>query len=555
MFKAVLGCILAVVGTATQAQLPEVTLHSTSRLVVVDVIVSSPDGQPVTGLKQADFTVYENGKPQPIRSFEAHTPESDAAQERATPPAPPLGPDEYSNVPRTAVPGSLNIVLLDTLNTPLLDQSQARRHMLEFLKQMPRGQHMAVFTLTASRVHMIQNVTGDSAALIAAVDKLLISKSMLLKADEERAEDLTILNSIAVFDAKKAQSIADFFGTVEKIQTEERIQITLHALQSIARAVAGYPGRKNLVWISGGFPISFDPGDRYGGRYFGGISFPENFTSLVRETASLLASSQVAIYPVDARGLVTFSPPADLPRGTARAVTSINADSNLDILGVMKELADLSGGKAFYNGNDLKAAIAQSISLGSSYYTLAYAPSHPKWDGSFKKLKVDVARAKVNLMYRRGYYALSDDAVPDKAALKEDIVLSMMPINAESTAILLSATVTPNPSDGKVHVLYSVGPGQISSRDSQGHARDLQIEFVVAGWDDKGHNTGDVAHMVRIGAGSHAADEIERNGLAKKEELAVKPGTTHLRIGVIDHNTGKIGTLDVPLAPAAHGGD
>lgn len=558
MRTAVLASFVAILCVPLYAQTstPNVTIKSNPRLVAVDVVVTGADGQPVMGLTASDFTVYEDGKPQSVRSFDAYQ-SSDSIPKPASI-APAVRPNEYSNIPRSYTPGAMNVVLLDILNTQVSDQDQVRRHMLAFLKDMPPGQNLAVFTLTSHQIRMLQGVTTDSSKLIAVVDKLLAMKGILLSTDEDRTQDLAIINEIATISPNAAQGLADFLGTVEQRHVEDRIQITTQALQAIARVLAGYPGRKNLVWISGGFPISFEPGSQFGGQYAGGINAHviENYAPRLRETASLLAASHIAIYPVDARGLTPFMVSAGLPSREGRTITDTRAAANSDVLGAMDELAEVTGGKAFYNSNDLHVGITRAVTLGSTYYALTYTPSNPKWDGSFRKIKVTVARPKVQVLHRRGYYATPDNSKPEAKQLKSDMIAAMLPVSAESTALLFKATVLPPDADGKMTVTYTVGPGQITAHDAANRTRDLELEFVVAAWDTKGNSTGQLSQTLRVPGASEAASQIEQTGFTKSEKVVVMPGTTQLRIGLVDHNTGKIGTIDVPLRPAlaAQGG-
>ena len=89
----------------------------------VDVVVTDKAGNPITGLKQEDFTVFQDGKPQPVRAFEAHVLTPEARKTRIVPTLP---PNTYTNLPDSIQDQSWNIVLYDQLNTPIIDQQLAR---------------------------------------------------------------------------------------------------------------------------------------------------------------------------------------------------------------------------------------------------------------------------------------------------------------------------------------------------------------------------------------------------------------------------------------------
>jgi VWFA-related protein len=151
------------------------------RLVLLDVVVVNGKGEVVTGLQKGDFEVLEDGKPQTISTFEEH---------RGAPPAqitlPPMPPHVYTNFPLTRTADSVNVVLLDALNTPTVDQAYVRKQMIDYLKQLPPATRVAIFTL-AARLRMLQGVTTDSSELLATLNlpEALPHPSGLLQSDAE----------------------------------------------------------------------------------------------------------------------------------------------------------------------------------------------------------------------------------------------------------------------------------------------------------------------------------------------------------------------------------
>lgn len=225
----------------------------------------------------------------------------------------------------------------------------------------------------------------------------------------------------------------------------------------------------------------------------------------------------------------------------------------MDIHASMNQLAEQTGGKAFYNGNDLQKAIERSITLGTTRYTLAYTPTNSKWEGGFRQIKVSLKRKGGNLAYRRGYFAASDDSQPTDKKLKLAAETAMQPSSLGSTEVLLSATVLPPGPDGKLKVQYFVDRDQLPTRDAQNRQRALHMDFIVTAWDEQGNITGKVWQTVRIAAKSKALAQIEQAGFSKIEELSVASGTKHLRIGLMDRNTGKIGTVNIALNAQTQG--
>src|SRR5947207_9335222 len=163
-----------------------------TRLVLVDVVASDESDQPILGLKPDDFKVLEDGKPQQIRFFDPHTA---ATQEKATQVPRELPPHVYTNVPEEDPAVVRTIVLFDTLNTPTSDQAYARREMVKFLKVLPKGQSIALFTL-GRQLRMVHGFTGKADELLAAAEKIFPEHSPLVTTDTERQTNLDELVKI-----------------------------------------------------------------------------------------------------------------------------------------------------------------------------------------------------------------------------------------------------------------------------------------------------------------------------------------------------------------------
>ena len=133
------------VPAANQAALsPPAAIQVQANLVLVDVVVTS-NGAAVSGLTEDKFQILENGNPQKITVFDEHKPENPTAIVKL----PDLPPNTYCDFPQFAVTSAVNVLLLDALNTPLSDQAYVRQQMLQYLKNIPPGRRIAVFTLAS----------------------------------------------------------------------------------------------------------------------------------------------------------------------------------------------------------------------------------------------------------------------------------------------------------------------------------------------------------------------------------------------------------------------
>lgn len=418
-----LGLVLLLSGLASSPPIQSQTappedngrrvFQANARIVVLDVVVTGMKGRPVGGLHKQDFLVSEDGHRQTISYFEEHT---GAQPLQAN--LPDLPPNVFTNIPRVKPSDSVAVLLLDTLNTPLADQSNVRAQMLKYLKTLQPGRRMAIFTL-GTQLRFVQGFTDDPALLTAAINNRKngagLQVSPLLQSNTEAASNQEVVAALAEHSADAAAAMQQFLAGQSSTRSDVRIKLTLEAFQELAHYLAGIPGRKNVVWFSGAFPVVIFPNP----------ALPESFGAQrddqeeIRKTDALLASAQVAIYPVATEGVPTDSL---YSAGTdARQAQQISKpqqeeaqERNANHAG-MDEIAKDTGGAAFYNTNSLSDALARVADHGSYFYTLTYTSSNLATDGRFRKIQVKLANlAGYQLAYRRGYYA--DDAKSIQAA-------------------------------------------------------------------------------------------------------------------------------------------
>jgi VWFA-related protein len=398
-----------------QASEPTQTLHTSTQLVIVDVVVEDRNGRPVHGLTRDNFVLTEQRKPQAIRNFEEHSATSD---KKPGQPKPKLPPGVFTNYTPVAPGNTLNVLLIDSLNTPVTDQVFLRQQLLDYIKREKPGTNIAIFGL-ANRLIMLQGFTTDPAVLRTAVEHLNTRGALLLNDPAGTGiGDQTISDQIQ--DAKGPQdpavlaNLRQWEAEQASLQTQMRSELTLDAFNSLAHYLSNFPGRKNLIWFSGSFPLNIEPDTSIKDPF--GVAADSN--QELRQTANLLAAAQTAVYPVDARGLQT-EPTFDVsqsPRALARNPTTAYTQSALtfdqsqaDEHITMETMARYTGGHAFYNTNGLADAAASAIDAGSNYYTLTYTPADRNWDSGYRNIRVELAgRAAaqgMKLTYRPGYYA------------------------------------------------------------------------------------------------------------------------------------------------------
>ncbi len=226
--------------------------------MLVDVVVTDKHGQPVLGLQPSDFILTEKGKPQKISVFTA--PDQSAPK----PAAPALPPGVYSNRPEYRSPGGPpTVILLDAVNTPLQNQTEARTQMMKFaVENFKPGNEVAVLALT-SGLRILQDFTDDPEILLGVLQQAFQRYGAQKPGHtDEPAEAMRVDvtgRGVGVAAARVNSSLEAFQKEELTNVVDHRVEITLAALRALSRILGGIPGRKNVIWLSAGFPFSLLP--------------------------------------------------------------------------------------------------------------------------------------------------------------------------------------------------------------------------------------------------------------------------------------------------------
>ncbi len=572
------------------------TIQARTNLVVVDVVVTDHSGKNVHGLQQSDFALTEKGKPQQIRSFEEH-----AAPTQPPVPEPMLAlpPGVFTNYAPTPQTAALNILLLDTLNTPLKDQAFVHQQLLKFIRTAPPGNRIAIFGLTTHLI-LLQGFTSDPELLRAALDKKSIRASPILDDAANGGAVEQLSDTIGSIEASSHGAIGDTLARVQQFEAENqsfqiqlRTRYTLDAMNTLARYLSGLPGRKNLIWFSGSFPLNILPN----GDLLDPFAAMADMSEEARDTTSLLTRSQVAVYPVDARGLFN-APMYDASERGPATPQAFSAQLNkfnqqtADEHATMRFMAEQTGGRAFLNTNGLKEAVDTVITTGANFYTLSYTPTDTHWDGNYRKIGLKLqgrfAGQSLNLAYRRGYFAVdpAPAAPPARHALNSagDVVpaptspaamrAAMMRGAPDPTQVIFKARVlpatlasvpadeTPDPdtrrnSDPKLahgpwrrYIIDGVAvPSQLLTRQAPEANYIGTAEFVVHCYNRDGTLITAASTAVRLNLTAANAQRIQAAGIPFHEVISVPAkGEYFLRIGVHDLVGDRVGALEVPIS-------
>jgi VWFA-related protein len=364
------------------------------------------------------------------------------------------------------------------------------------------------------------------------------------------------------------------FGQEQAInQMDERVRLTLEQLGALARNLAGYPGRKNLIWLSEAFPDYIVPERTDIGKATtiatAQQSVIHNYQTQIDHTADLLSNAQVAVYPVDAGTLVNRDAYSSMSNtdsngnylgrsargGTRPGLGSAQAEeisraseASISAHSTMNSVADQTGGKAFYNTNNLDKAIRESMDDGSTYYTLGYYPENKNWDGRFRKIVIKVNRPGIKLHYRQGFFAVepTDPAKQDPKILAIDMGSALDINNPIATALPFQAVIIPpSPQNGnKVQINYGVDPRAIAFELKEDGKQHAAVDCGVRAYSKSGETLGTQGSTFNAALAPEQYQRVMTMIFPCNQVLELPPGEYFLRLAVRDKTNGLIGTAN-----------
>ena len=531
-------------GTNSQSANDEGKLEfrTESILVQVPVIVLDKQGKHVRGLTKEDFKVLENGKEQSVSAFE------ELASTPGALPSVALKPGQFGNLTLSdQQPRTVTIVALDTVNTPFLDQTYGRRELVKYLaNSMESGQVLALMIITSHGVKIIQGLTGDSAQLIQTLKKVSGELPALQSVDIDAQADAAT-GDIPDIPAPGGDPDAAMQTFIERgdaiyaqFQQQNAIETTMQAFLGIAWTLSGVPGRKSLIWATGGFPFNL---------YSPDIVPNGNLASLYERTMQALNQAQIAVYPVDVRGLVNTSPLGDaskagVPTNRQMMNRSWLQQSTIDSL---NEFADMTGGKAFYNTNDLATSFKRAGDDASSYYMLGYYMDSHNNKAGWRQLKVKLDKKDVEVRARKGFF-VTNVTIHAQLSKNTDMVYALTsPIEATGVPVVVQWAGSETSGDKKKVSFLAHMPANALTFDPTAPDK-VDFDFAAIAFsqkDGKEAARSGIAFSKPIPPDQLAS--VKANGVAFRNMLELPAGSYNVRFVVRDNITGKMGSVTAPL--------
>lgn len=415
-----IAALAATVAAQTSPPQQRPTFRTTTDLVEVDVVAVDRDGQPVYGLKQEDFTLFDRGKPQTVATFQevTHQHDVDVAPLDAAPAPQPPKADVASN--RTAQSDRLVVIVVDDLHIYRGRTDTARQIARAIVRDLgPQASMGILFTSGDRNIE----VTEDRAELLAAIDKMAGRRAYprpILAVDDMHGQN-----------PEPTQGIKEFYDDMNAYKTLQDAARMLGAGDDVRRKAFVLVSEGIGKDLSGIFGAMSPPGDvpQGGLAYAAGDLTATIMPSTLEYHALALVDmmdamrrANVATYAIDPRGYVSSR---DLMKECHPAV---RFDDDPCLGGRLPDwyswvrqaqhglemTAEASGGFAITNTNDFTTGLSRIIDDLDHYYLLGFYPVDPTGHG-YRRLDVKINRPGVTLRFRHGY-VVGGPAPPPKNA-------------------------------------------------------------------------------------------------------------------------------------------
>jgi VWFA-related protein len=465
-----------------------------AKLVDLNVVVVDKKGQPVDDLTASDFEVTDAGKRHPIAFFRHN---NSKVRE-----IPPLGANEFSNR-GGATASHATLVLFDLLNERFGTRGFAANQIVHEFETMEAADDLYLYLLTLDgrlyAVHGLPGMEGEARQPGGAPWTRGIKPMM----------DAAI---------RKVAGVRPF-----EIDVYARIQLTLNSLDEVAAQLSRFPGRKNVVWVTDGVPISLGPQRSY-------TDESVDFTPQLRRLSDWFDRCGVAIYPV--RQVMLGSPEA---MGAAYG-SGVGSAETLD------QLAGLTGGRPT-GAKDVGAAVRQAISDVRTSYQIGYYSPEENWDRKFHKLRVTCTRKGVHVQAKSGYYAWPET----REAEAQQAINGAMSTAFDAAEIGIRGVFSIDPKD-KLHanVAMRIEANDVAlAREGDGYAGQLML--AVAGYMADGRAVSSLMIPMDIHYSPNELDQALKTGISFHNEIPLGEGVNKVRVVIFDYGSNAVGSVTIPV--------
>jgi VWFA-related protein len=491
-------CFLGPVATLAQEQQQTKrddveVIKVTSNLVSLDVLVKDKKGKAITDLKAQDFTVTENGVRQKIEFFDS-TLVGSSDSNKPTIPDPVSGRTTSDHLPRNIIS-----LVLDGQTTEGANLKHVRDGVAKYIRErISDTDSVALFAISGS-LQLLQPFTQDKAKLLAAADQAYgtATGSKTLERQNLNETIAAIRNQVATDAAVPVDTAAGGPAAAQAMVTrrvlEQYVQLRsalsaqqtrpiLASLAAICEGLRSIPGKKTLVMFSQGFVA------------------PEALDWQVQSTIDIANRANVAIYIIDSSGLTGGVPQSGalVPASALSAISAATSQESRIRAGAGESVFDITrhegldrqqdllyrisgdtGGQFIKNTNDISLGLNRVDDEVRSRYTIAYRSTDSNFDGNFRKVKIEVARAGATVAARSGYHAIPPDQTLPFSPVERKLLADFAATSAHPT-LPLALELTPfrsQPGLYTVPLSFEI-PSDAVRFERQGDKQRLQLDVL-----------------------------------------------------------------------------
>jgi VWFA-related protein len=516
------------------------TIRSTVSLVEIDVQVTNRDGKPVKGLKQEQFSVTEDGKAQKISTFEYNDIEQveTAGKGDEAPITVPLGtvttPEEIKAIVRDH---RMIVLFFDLTSLQAEDLLRSTRAAQKYLQEQMTPADLVAVVAFGNTLKVVVNFTNDRELLKQAVDALVPGHEAALStlADAAAAAD----GETAVTEDTGAAFTAD--DTEFNVFNTDR---KLAAVEALCEVLEGIPGKKSIIQFTSGITQTGE----------------ENRSELIAATNSANRSN-VSIYSVDSRGLLTAMPGGDASTGASAGTAMFSgmtvisqSQSRQDSRDTLATLAGDTGGRTFFDVGDFGKVFQSVQNDTSGYYLVGYYSTNTANDGAWRRVhvKIDQLPAGAHIRAREGYYAAKNFGVyttEDRERQLEDAFQSDTP-EVELPLAVETAEFRLNANQVFVPISAKLAPSALQWAQKRG-SRETAFDFAAEVRDAKSNRVvGALRDTITVKIDMEHFQDIQQHSLVYQGGIILAPGEYKLKFLARENESGRIGTFEQKISVA-----
>jgi VWFA-related protein len=513
------------------------TIRSTVSLVEVDVQVTDRNGKPIKGLKQEQFTITENGKAQKISTFEYNDIEKieTASATGETPITIPLGTVTSTGEMKSAVQDHRMIVLFfDMTSLQPEDLLRATRAAGKYLREQMTPADLVGVVAFGNTLKVIANFTSDRVLLQEALDALVPGHEAALASLADAA--MAANGETAVTEDTGAAFTAD--DTEFNVFNTDR---KLAAMEALCEVLEGIPGKKSVIQFTGGITQTGE----------------ENRSQLIAATNSANRSN-VSIYTVDSRGLLTATPGGDASTGASGGTAMFSgatvisqSQSRQDSRDTLATLAGDTGGRSFFDVGDF-GRVFQSVQRDNAgYYLVGYYSTDAAYDGSWRRVhvKIEALPAGAHVRAREGYYAPKNFRVfttEDRERQLEDAFHSDVP-EVELPVAVETAQFQLEGNQVFVPIAAKLAPSALQWAQKRGR-QETAFDFAAEVRDAKTNRVaGALRDTITVRIDPEHFQDVLQHALVYQGGIILSPGEYKLKFLARENESGRMGTFEETL--------